>query len=165
MDGCGDPDSVFCCRRDENIFQMIVGIFWSQNAHFGTKKGVFRVILLNVALKVYLNRFKVDGCRVSDSVFHCRRDTNIFKMIFDIFGSQNAHFGTKKGVFRVILLNVALKVHLNRFKVDGCGVSDSVFCCRRDEIFFKMIFDIFGSQNALFGTKYVFLESFYLTLP
>ena len=66
MDGSGDPDSVFCCRRDENIFKMIFGVFESQNAHFGTKKGVFRVILLNFALKVYLNRFKVDTCRVSD---------------------------------------------------------------------------------------------------
>ena len=101
---------------------MIFDIFGSQNAHFGTKKGVFRVILLYVALKIYFDRFKVDGCGVLNSVFHCRQDDNIFKMIFDIFGSQNVHFGTKNGFVRVILLNFALKVYLNRFKVDGCGV-------------------------------------------
>ena len=68
-----------------------------------------------------------------------------------IFGSQNAHYLT--------LINI------NRFKVDGCGVSDSVFHCRQDENIFKIIFNILGPKMPILGPKNVFLESFYLTLP
>ena len=115
----------------------------------------------------------MDGCKVLYSVFHCRQDENIFIMIFDIFGPQNVHFGIKNGFVRVILLNVALKVYLNRFKVEGCRVWNfSAFhfiykigsqCLHKVKWPQKCLF---GSKNWLFGPKNVnqFINICFLTL-
>ena len=82
-------------------------------------------------------------------------------MVFDIFGSQNAHFGTKKGVFRVILLNVALKVYLNRFKVDGCEFLIQFFAAIEMKLFSNSFLTFFRPKMSTSVPKEAFLGLFY----
>ena len=131
---------------------MIFIIFGSQNGHFGTKKGVFRVILLNVALKVYLNRFKVDGCGFLIQFFIAIK-MNIFSKWFLIFlGPKMPILGPKRR-FRVIWLNAALMVYLNRFTMDGCKFLIQFFAAIEIKIFLTWFLTFSGPKIPILGPK------------